>query len=96
MLKSVSGLVLVGAICAAGGFAQVQAADMARKRYVPPPSVVSHCEDSDGCWYTHYVRHRVLLSTYGAGFDPNNYDFTEPHYFFGGERDFPRYSWDPG
>jgi hypothetical protein len=45
--------------------------------------------------YTYTVRHRVMLSTYGAGFDPNNYDMTEPHYFLGPFKTFRRYTNEP-
>jgi hypothetical protein len=37
------------------------------------------------------VYHRTLESTYGLGFDPRNYNQTEPHYYFGRVRAFPRY-----
>jgi hypothetical protein len=95
MSKSIIGLVLVEAMCALTWSAQVQAADAALRREAVRSSVVKHCEDICGCWYTTYVHHRALLATYGAGFDPSNYDFTEPHYFFGRERAYPRYSRDP-
>jgi hypothetical protein len=38
-----------------------------------------------------YVYHRELRSTYGTGFDPRNFDQTEPHYYFGPGRAYPRY-----
>ena len=44
-----------------------------------------------GCLSVEYVHHRELLSTYGTGFDPRNYDETEPHYYFGPVRSYPRY-----
>jgi hypothetical protein len=45
--------------------------------------------------YTYTVRHRVMFSTYGASFDPNNYDMTEPHYFLGPYKTFRRYTNEP-
>jgi hypothetical protein len=46
---------------------------------------------SCGCLHVSYVHHRELRSTYGVGFDPRNYDQTEPHYYFGPMRAYPRY-----
>jgi hypothetical protein len=45
-----------------------------------------------GCLRVTFDYHRELQSTYGTGFDPRNYDETQPHYYFGGMRAFPRYS----
>jgi hypothetical protein len=45
-----------------------------------------------GCLRVDYVYHRQLESTYGIGFDPRNYDETQPHYYFGPIRAYPRYS----
>jgi hypothetical protein len=35
-----------------------------------------------------------LESTYGVGFDPRSFDTTEPHYYLGRLRSYPRYSVD--
>jgi hypothetical protein len=45
-----------------------------------------------GCLQVTYDYHRELRSTYGIGFDPRNYDQTQPHYYFGPNRAWPRYS----
>ena len=37
------------------------------------------------------VYHRESLATYGLGFDPRNDDPTQPHYYFGRLRAYPRY-----
>jgi hypothetical protein len=60
-----------------------------------PPRVAGayarpHCGPC-GCWRVTYVYHRTLESTYGLGFDPRNYDQTEPHYYLGRVRAYPRY-----
>ena len=47
-----------------------------------------------GCLHKSYVYHRELRSTYGISFDPRNYDQTEPHYYLGRMRAYPRY-WVP-
>ena len=44
-----------------------------------------------GCLTVTYVYHRELRSTYGLGFDPRNYDTTQPHYYFGAMHAYPRY-----
>jgi hypothetical protein len=44
-----------------------------------------------GCLHVTYNYHRELLATYGIGFDPRNYDTTEPHYFHAAMRAYPRY-----
>ena len=44
-----------------------------------------------GCLHITYVFHRELRSTYGLSFDPRNFDQTEPHYYFGPLRAYPRY-----
>jgi hypothetical protein len=43
------------------------------------------------CLHVSYVRHRELRTTYGIGFDPRNYDTTQPHYYYGPMRTYPRY-----
>jgi hypothetical protein len=44
-----------------------------------------------GCVHVTYDYHRQLESTYGLGFDPRNFDQTEPYYYFGPVRAYPRY-----
>ena len=44
-----------------------------------------------GCLHATYIYHRELRTTYGIGFDPRNYDTTEPHYYLGPMRAYPRY-----
>jgi hypothetical protein len=44
-----------------------------------------------GCVSVVYVYHRELQSTYGLGYDPRNYDATQPRYYFGAIRAYPRY-----
>jgi hypothetical protein len=47
-----------------------------------------------GCLRVDFDYRRELRSTYGTGFDPRNYDETQPHYYFGPIRPYPRYSVD--
>lgn len=49
-----------------------------------------------GCLRVRYLYHRELRSTYGSGFDPRNFDQTEPYYYFGRVRAYPQYWVDAG
>jgi hypothetical protein len=53
----------------------------------PPPQDCGPC----GCLQVTYVYHAELQSTYGLGFDPRNYDTTEPHFYLGPVRPYPHY-----
>jgi hypothetical protein len=44
-----------------------------------------------GCLHVSYVFHRDIRATYGTGFDPRNFDQTEPHFYPGPVRGYPRY-----
>jgi hypothetical protein len=44
-----------------------------------------------GCVHVTYDYHRELRSTYGVAFDPRNFDQTQPYYYFGPVRAWPRY-----
>lgn len=44
-----------------------------------------------GCLHVTYDYHPELRSTYGLSFDPRNYDQTQPHYYWGPVRAYPRY-----
>jgi hypothetical protein len=44
-----------------------------------------------GCLHVTYEYHRQLESTYGLSFDPRNFDQTEPYFYMGAVRPYPRY-----
>jgi hypothetical protein len=44
-----------------------------------------------GCLHVSYTYHRELRSTYSLNFDPRNFDQTQPYYFLGPVRAYPRY-----
>jgi hypothetical protein len=44
-----------------------------------------------GCLRVFWQRHRDIRATYGLNFDPRNYDQTEPHFYLGPVRGYPRY-----
>jgi hypothetical protein len=50
--------------------------------------------DVCGCLRVIYARHREVLTTYGVGFDPRNYDTAEPLFYPGRVRAYPRYFTD--
>jgi hypothetical protein len=54
---------------------------------IAPPVYCGPC----GCLSVAYNYHPELRSTYGLSFDPRNYDTTQPHYYFGRVRAYPRY-----
>ena len=45
-----------------------------------------------GCLHVTYEYHRELKSTYGVGYDPRNFDTTEPYFYWGAMKAYPRYS----
>jgi hypothetical protein len=57
---------------------------------VPGPGVQAAECGPCGCDAT-YVYHPELRSTYGVAFDPRNFDTTEPYYYYGPVRAWPRY-----
>jgi hypothetical protein len=44
-----------------------------------------------GCLHVTYDYHRELRSTFGVGFDPRNFDTTEPYFYYGAVRAYPHY-----
>jgi hypothetical protein len=48
-------------------------------------------EDSCGCLSMTLEYHRELKYTYGAHFDPRSFDATEPYYYYGAMKAYPRY-----
>lgn len=85
-----AGVVAIAAVPMSGRPAQ--AADLLRHARIERPIDCGRC----GCLHMTYVYHRVLEATYGAGFDPRSFDQTEPYYYWGGVRPFPRFWVDAG
>jgi hypothetical protein len=82
--------VVVGMLTAAGVPAvsqSVRAADLE----VPPIHHAARSCGPCGCLHVSYAYHRELRSTYGLNFDPRNFDQTQPYYFLGPVRAYPRY-----
>jgi len=93
MSKRIIAALVVGMLTAAGALVVPQsanAADLQLPRIQGPASWCGRC----GCLHVSYDRHRELESTYGVRFDPRSFDTTEPHYYLGRLRSYPRYSVD--
>ena len=65
----------------------LEAADLPTPAGIRAPLYCGPC----GCLHVVYTYHPELRSTFGLGFDPRNYDTTEPHYYFGRIRAYPQY-----
>jgi hypothetical protein len=85
-------LALVVTFMVAGAMGSAAAADLSSEKQHARarPDQYTACGPC-GCLQVGYVLHRELRSTYGAGFDPRNFDQTEPYYYFGRMRSYPRY-----
>lgn len=80
-------MLLVGA-----GFAAVSSAAVAADLPIPVKNArAARWCGPCGCLHVTYNYHRELLATYGLSYDPRSYDTTEPHYFHGAVRAYPRY-----
>lgn len=85
---------MVGTIVAAALSAMLNSATAAELQL--PRSVVHErqaaaCDDPCGCLHARFEYHRELLSTYGTGFDPRNFDTTQPYFYFGRVRAYPQF-----
>jgi hypothetical protein len=93
MSKPLIGALILGALSAVvlpGAVNRATAADL----QVSPRSYQAADCGPCGCLHVTYDYHREVLTTYGLGFDPRNYDTTQPHYFLGATRAYPHYSCD--
>jgi hypothetical protein len=59
------------------------------------PAEAANCGPC-GCLHVSYEYHREMEKTYGLDYDPRNYDQTQPHYYLGAVRAYPRYWCDYG
>jgi hypothetical protein len=81
------------ALAKAAGLIALSLSSVDAAELVPPVSTSQVQTDCDrcGCLSAAYDYHRELLSSYGLSFDPRSYDTTEPHFYFGRVRAYPRY-----
>jgi hypothetical protein len=94
MLKATLALGCVAAFLLASPTPRLGAAELLPRHVAHAHSrVPAHCGPC-GCLLVTYVYHRDLRSTYGLSYDPRNYDQTEPHFYLGRLRAYPRYSVD--
>jgi hypothetical protein len=83
---------LLATLAVATGIAAMASSVQAADLPIPPSArhAARWCGPC-GCLHRTFVYHRELRTTYGIGFDPRNYDTTEPRYYFGPVRAYPRY-----
>ena len=91
MSKPVISAFVVGFLAAVGVPGVVSSATAADLAVPYQRSAAAHYCGCCGCLHASHVYHRELRSTYGLAYDPRNYDQTEPHYYFGPVRAYPRY-----
>jgi len=88
MSKRIAATLVVGMLTTAG----VSATLPAYAADLPSPPWAAHARCGPcGSLHVGYVYHRELRSTNGLGFDPRNFDQTQPHYYFGPVRAYPQY-----
>jgi hypothetical protein len=90
MLKSTLVLATLAGLIAFFPSAPSRAADLPMRESAGPAVAPADCGPC-GCLQVSFDYHRELRSTYGIGFDPRNYDESQPHYYFGPNRAWPRY-----
>ena len=73
------GLAMAAAVMALSG--PLGAAELGVRTHVVHPRVRTVYCGPCGCLGVAYELHRELRSTYGLGFDPRNYDTTQPRYY---------------
>jgi hypothetical protein len=76
---------------AAAGVMALSGSAAAADLPLPVKARAAHWCGPCGCLHVTWQYHRGLETTYGIGFDPRNYDLTEPHHYFGPVRAYPRY-----
>ena len=91
MSKPIRSALLIGILAATGATMTTSFALAADLATLAPVRHAARWCGPCGCLHVGYVRHRELRTTYGIGVDPRNYDTTEPHYYFGPMRSYPRY-----
>jgi hypothetical protein len=82
----IAAFVVAGTVGLLAGAPTARAADLG----VPGPAQEAECGPC-GCVHVTYDYHRELRSTYGVAFDPRNFDQTQPYYYFGPVRAYPRF-----
>jgi hypothetical protein len=94
MSKAVLIALVVGVAAPAGVLAAASSAAAAELLAQPmrhPAAAGSFWCGPCGCLHVSHTYHRELRSTYGLSFDPRNFDQTQPYYFLGPVRAYPRY-----
>jgi hypothetical protein len=79
------------ALTEAVGMVALSLSSVGAAELIPSDNQVQADCDRCGCLSVTYDYHRELLSSYGLSFDPRSYDPTEPHFYLGRIRAYPRY-----
>lgn len=92
MLKPIMMAVLAGLTIAISGSRVVLGAEL----QIPPAAHAHQYQEAHtcgpcGCLHVTWTYHRVLLSTYGIGFDPRNFDTAQPYFHYGAVRAYPHF-----
>lgn len=90
MVRSILVLTAIAGFLACALPVATKAADLSVAPNTPQAAEPAGCGPC-GCLTVTYVRHREMLSTYGAGFDPRNFDTAEPYFYYGRVRSYPRF-----
>jgi hypothetical protein len=91
MSKAILAAALVGVVATAGVLVGNSSAGAAELLAQPMHHHAAFWCRPCGCLHVSYAYHRELRSTYGLNFDPRNFDQTQPYYFLGPVRAYPRY-----
>jgi hypothetical protein len=82
-------------LVAAAALPQAAGADTWRARHKNHTRLgqapVFQYQDSCGCLTMTFEYHREMKYTYGAHVDPRSFDQTEPYYYYGAVKAYPRY-----
>lgn len=90
MRKNLTGVAAIALVAAMALTPSAHAADARVPRHAAHQRVYEY-NDGCGCWHVTIVYHRELLYTYGWNVDPRKFDQTEPYYYHGAVRAYPRF-----
>src|SRR6202012_151966 len=91
MMRALPAMAGLGALLHESSQNVLQAAELPPPQPQGPVSARGENCGPCGCLQVTYDYHRELRSTYGRDYDPRNFDTTEPQFYFGPVRAYPRY-----
>jgi hypothetical protein len=87
-------LIKSAVVVVAGAMSVTTSASSAELQLPEPASRSGHFASDCGpcgCLRVSYIYHRDMRTTYGTGFDPRNFDQTQPYFYPGRVRAYPRF-----